>query len=111
LSNANLKTIWKAIDEKFGIDTVVLDMSKITSMADYFVITTGQNVNQMQAIASNVEKELQNLGVRLLHLEGSSSSWVLMDFDNVIVHIFDKEFREFYGLERLWADAKPVNVE
>lgn len=107
----NLKSIWKAIDDKFGIDTVILDISGITPMADYFVITSGQNPNQMQAIADNLQDELIKEGIRSLHLEGYGSSWILMDFGNIIVHIFSKEDREFYDLERLWADAARVSLE
>ena len=110
LNESILKVIWKAIDDKFGADTVFLDVSKITTMTDYFVITTGQNINQMQAIVSNVGDELLKAGVKLLHLEGNSSSWVLMDFGHIIIHVFDKEFREFYDLERLWADAVRISV-
>jgi len=105
-----LKTIWKAIDDKFGKDTVILDMRKITPMADYFVITTGGNPNQMGAIADNVESELLKQGVKMLHQEGTGSSWILMDFGNIIVHVFDNEFREFYDLERLWADASKLDI-
>jgi len=109
----NLKTIYKAIDDKFGIDTVILDISKITTMclADYFVITSAGSLNQMQAIADNIQDELFKEGVRTLHLEGYGSSWILMDFGNAIIHIFNKEDREFYDLERLWADGVRVSVE
>jgi len=106
-----LKIVWKAIDDKFGIDTVILDISKITPLSDYFVITSGQSTNQMQAIADNVEEELIKQGIKTLHLEGYGSSWILMDFGSIVVHIFDKQDREFYDLERLWADAVRVNVE
>ena len=110
MKEPNLKTIWKAIDDKFGKDTVILDIGAITTIADYFVITTGDNVNQMRAISSNVEEELLKSGVKMNHLE-DSASWVLMDFGHIIVHVFDKEFRDFYDLERLWADAVRVNAE
>jgi len=106
----NLKILHKAIEDKFGKDTTILDIASLTPMADYFVITSGQNPNQMQAIAENVDMELSKLGMRLSHKEDEGVNWILMDFGDIIVHIFDDESREFYDLERLWADAKKVQV-
>ena len=106
----NLKILHKAIEDKFGKDTTILDIASLTPMADYFVITSGQNPNQMHAIAENVDMELSKLGMRLSHKEDEGVNWILMDFGDIIVHIFDEESREFYDLERLWADAKKVEV-
>lgn len=108
--NENLKVVSKAIEDKFGKDTVILDIRALTPMADYFVITSGQNPNQMHAIAENVSTELSKLGVRLSHKEDEGENWILMDFSDIIVHIFDEESREFYDLERLWADAIKVQA-
>jgi len=104
----NLKILHKAIEDKFGKDTTILDIASLTPMADYFVITSGQNPNQMHAIADNVDQELSKLGMRLAHKEDEGVNWILMDFGDIIVHIFDEESREFYDLERLWADAKKI---
>ena len=106
----NLKVVHKAIEDKFGKDTVILDIQALTPMADYFVITSGQNPNQMHAIADSVDTELAKLGVKLSHKEDEGVNWILMDFGDIIVHIFDVESREFYDLERLWADAKKVQL-
>ena len=106
----NLKILHKAIEDKFGKDTTILDISSLTPMADYFVITSGQNPNQMHAIAENIDMELSKLGMRLSHKEDEGVNWILMDFGDIIVHIFDEESREFYDLERLWADAKKIEV-
>ena len=106
--NENLKVISKAIEDKFGKDTLILDIQALTPMADYFVITSGQNPNQMQAIADNIDTELSKLGIRLSHKEDEGSNWILMDYGDIIVHIFDEESRKFYDLERLWADAVRV---
>ena len=108
--NENLKVITKAIEDKFGADTVILDIRALTPMADYFVITSGQNPNQIQAIANSIDEELSKLGVRASHVEDEGPNWTLMDFGDIIVHIFDKESREFYDLERLWADAVKVKI-
>jgi len=107
--NDDLKVVWKAIDEKFGKDTVMLDIRSLTPMSDYFIITSASNINQMQAIADDIEKELAKRDIRILHLEGYDSNWILMDFNNIVVHIFDNEAREFYDLERLWADAVKID--
>jgi len=106
----NLKILHKAIEDKFGKDTTILDIASLTPMADYFVITSGQNPNQMHAIAENVDMELSKLGMRLSHKEDEGVNWILMDFGDIIVHIFDEESREFYDLERLWADAKKIEI-
>ena len=108
--NENLKILHKAIEDKFGKDTVMLDIAALTPMADYFAITSAQNPNQMQAIAENVDMELSKLGMRLSHKEDEGVNWILMDFGDIIVHIFDEESRQFYDLERLWADAKKVQL-
>ena len=106
----NLKVVYEAVEDKFGKDTVILDIQALTPMADYFVITTAGNPNQMSAIAESVDKELSKLGGRLTHKEDECSDWVLMDFGDIIVHIFNDESRGFYDLERLWADAKKVQI-
>ena len=106
----NLKIVYDAIEDKFGKETVILDIRHLTTMADYFVITSGANPNQIRAIAENVDAELSKIGGRLSHKEDEGSNWVLMDFGDIIVHIFDEESRGFYALERLWADAKTVQV-
>lgn len=106
-----IKTIYDAIEDKFGQDIVILDISEISTMANYFIITSGSNPNQIKAIADNVEQELAKIGIKLHQSEGyQSASWILLDFSDVIVHVFDKENRDFYNLERVWNDAKRINI-
>ena len=106
-----LKTAYKAIDDKFGEDIVILDISNISTIADYFVIATGKNPNQIRAIANGVEEEFFKIGVRLNHSEGlQNATWVLQDFNNIIVHIFDPTNRDFYDMERVWIDAKRIDI-
>ena len=96
----------KAMDSKKGADISVLDINRLTTLGDYFVICTGASGTQIRAIADEVTRLLEEKGVKPLHIEGyASSSWVLIDFGTVVAHIFHRETREFYGLERLWADA------
>ena len=104
-----LSIAYKAIDDKFGQNTNILDISKISVMADYFVITTAGNRVQLKAIADELMEKMQKNGVPLLHSEGyQSSDWVLLNFNYLIIHIFTKDAREFYSLERVWNDATVV---
>ena len=107
-----VKAAYKALDDKIATDIKVLDISKVSSVADYFIIANGTNPNQVRAMADNVEEELYKVGVKIRHTEGmQSKKWILLDFGSVVVHIFDKEHREFYDLERVWGDAPEIPVE
>lgn len=95
-------------------DIVVLDLKKVNhAMADYFLICHGSSSTQVEAISRSVEKEtLKSLGVRPAHTEGArNSQWILMDYFDIIVHIFSAEAREYYSIEELWADAEFKRVE
>lgn len=106
-----LKIVYKSIDDKFGIDPVVLDISKISILADFFVIASASNPNQLSAIKENLELELSKIGIHARHVEGlASGNWVLLDFGNIIVHLFTKDDRDYYNLERIWADAELIDL-
>lgn len=95
-----------ALDKK-GKQIAVLDLQGLTTMTDYFVIITGDSDTHIKAIADNILRQLKNKKTKVYHKEGFQSlRWVLLDYVDVIVHIFRGETREYYGLERLWADAK-----
>jgi ribosome-associated protein len=97
---------------KKAIDTVVLDLGGLTIIADYFVICSGESTTQVKAIAESIEKEIGSRGGKLLGIEGLDySHWVLLDYGDVIVHVFQRETREYYGLERLWMDAKLLDID
>ncbi len=84
-------------------------MREATSFADYFLVCTGANSRQIQAIADEIQEELRNLGEYPLSIEGyTNAEWVLVDYGDFLVHIFSQKARVFYDLERLWRDAKPV---
>ncbi len=107
-----LKTAYEAISDKKGENTRIIDISKVSVIADYFIVTNGSNVNQVQAIADSVEEKLLETGVKLKQVEGNNNSgWILMDFGDVIVHVFSKEERFFYDLERIWSDGTNVEIE
>lgn len=93
-------------DGKKAEDVIIFDMRKLSSIADYFVICSGFNVRQLQGIAGEIEQQLQGLGIRWMGREGYADAfWILMDYGDVVVHLFDKEKRRFYDLELLWGDA------
>ena len=101
----------KALDEKKGQDIQVIDIRDVSVIADYFVIASGSNANQVEAMVDSVEETLGKAGFEPRQIEGSrSSSWVLMDYEDVIVHIFDEENRLFYDLERIWRDGKTLDL-
>jgi ribosome-associated protein len=100
----------RAADEKLGEKTVVLDVRELTSLADCMVITAVSSPPHMKAVTDAVEEAVEGAGGRLHHREGSHDSpWVLLDFGMVIVHVFTGPAREYYDLERLWAEGRPVS--
>ena len=102
----------KAIDDKKGQDIKVIDIHNVSVIADYFVIASGKNSNQVQAIVDNVEEQLGRAGFEAKQIEGNrNSSWILMDYGDVIVHVFDEENRLFYDLERIWRDGKVLEMD
>ena len=95
--------------DKKAADVILLDIRNVSIIADYFVICSGQNTRQIQAIADAIDEELGKQGANVLHREGGAETgWLLLDFGDVIVHIFGPKEREYYRLERLWSEAKTV---
>ena len=104
-----VKIAYQALDEKKGEDIKIINLEGISVLADYFIIANGTNSSQVQALVDNVEEELHKAGYSLKQREGySNGNWVLLDFGDVIVHIFDRENRLFYDLERIWRDGKEI---
>ena len=94
------------IFNKKGYDVKILDLSKLAAFADYFVICSADSNTQVKAIADEVEKSLRDDGIKVWHKEGFRAlHWVLLDYVDVVVHVFKKDAREFYNLEKLWGDA------
>ena len=107
-----VKAAYKGLDDKLAKDIKVLEIKEISPIADYFVIASGNNSNQIKAMADSVEENLYKAGFRLNHSEGmQTGSWILLDFGDIIVHLFNDEDREFYSLERIWGDAKEVSTD
>ena len=111
MDNSILKEVFAAIEDKKGEDIRVLDISGVSVMADDFVIASGNNKNQIQAIADSVNEAMIKNKVELKSTEGyNTAGWILMDYGDIIVHIFSKEERLFYDLERIWRDGKPIEL-
>ena len=101
-----------ALEDRKGEDVKVLDISEISTLADYFIIAGGTNINQVQAMADNVQEVLGRAGHMTKNVEGyESGNWILLDFGDIIVHVFDNESRLFYDLERIWRDGKVIDKE
>lgn len=101
----------QALADKKGENITVIDISAISVIADYFVITNGTSDSQIRALVDHVEEKLAEAGYHPKQQEGGgSSTWVLMDYGDIIIHIFDKESRSFYNLERIWSDGREVEV-
>lgn len=106
-----LKIAVNAADEKKAYDLVALDISKIASFANYFLFCTGDSSRQMQAIADEIQHQLKDFGIRPSHVEGyQNAEWILMDYMDLVVHIFSKSARAYYDLERLWRDGKKLDT-
>ena len=100
-----------ALDDKKGEDIKVIDIAGVSVMADYFIIANGTSDSQVRALVDNVEASLNKAGYVVKQKEGYGlGSWVLLDFGDIIVHIFDKENRLFYDLERIWRDGKNIDI-
>lgn len=106
------KIAYNALDDKKGVNITIIDISEISIIADYFIIAGGTNENQVKALAGNVEDEFAKASLSPKHVEGyTNANWILIDYEDVIVHVFNEDDRLFYDLERIWCDGKIVNVE
>lgn len=101
----------KALEDKKAENIRVIDISKVSVLADYFIIASGMNRSQIQALSDSAEEQLGRAGLQVKQVEGyDSANWILLDFGDIIIHIFDKENRLFYDLERIWRDGHIVEL-
>jgi len=102
----------QALEDKKAEDICVIDISEVSVLADYFIIAGGNNTSQIQALSDAVDEKLGKAGYPLKQIEGyQSANWILLDFGDIIVHVFDRENRLFYDLERIWRDGKKIDLE
>lgn len=107
-----IRTVIDALEDKKAENIQIIDISEISSLADYFIITNGTNPSQVQALSDNVIEQLAKKQIHAKATEGyHSANWILQDYQDFIVHIFDKESRGFYDLERIWRDGKFINID
>ena len=100
----------EALEDKKAEDIKVLDLKGMSNIADCFVIASGNNINQMRAMADEVEEKMFKAGFSLHHTEGYQGGvWILLDYGDVVVHLFNKENRSFYNLDKVWSDAKELS--
>lgn len=105
-----VKLAINALEDKKAEDIHIIDISEISTLADYFIIANGTNRSQIQALADHVEETLGKAGLPLKQTEGyDAANWILMDYRDIIIHIFDKENRLFYDLDRIWRDGKLID--
>lgn len=101
----------RAADDKKAENSIVLDLQSVSDFTSFFVITGGTNIRQVQAIADGIEEELKKSRVKPSRIEGySTGEWILLDYGDIIVHVFEQKTRELYDLERLWRDARRVQI-
>lgn len=105
------KLIANALENKKGIEIKIIEITKISELSDYMVIATGTSSTHVKALADEVEYQLNEAGISVSHIEGyRSNSWILLDYVDVIVHIFSEDAREYYDLERLWKDGIEIEI-
>ena len=103
--------VTKALDEKKGMDIKLLKIDRVSSLADYFLISTGTSNTHVKTLCDYAEFTLEEMGETMLGREGHrGNSWELLDYGTIVVHVFTEEAREFYALERLWADAEQIDL-
>lgn len=106
-----LEVIVDAAEEKKAQDIVALDLRGVSLVADYFVICSGNSDTQVLAITTEIRKQADKLGVKIRGIEGENSArWVLIDLGDIVVHVFHREDREYYNIEKIWSDAKVVDL-
>lgn len=109
--NINFKMIIDALEDKKAKDIKAIDIRELTTIAHYFIIASGTSVTHIKALADNIKDKLAEAEFRPLRTEGyNQARWILLDYGDIVVHIFHEEDREYYGLERLWQDGKPVSI-
>jgi len=105
-----LKIAANALNEKKARELMAVEVSELTALTGYFLIATATSSTHVRSLADEVEEKLEEAGVRPHHIEGKTTGWIAMDYESVIIHIFLKDQREFYGLDRMWSDGKIIEL-
>ena len=108
----SISVIVSACNDKKGFDIKILDLRELTTVTDYFVIASGNSDSQVTSIANEVEKKMDENNYELIGREGyKEATWILLDYGSVVVHVFHREEREFYNLEKVWSDSREIELE
>jgi len=112
IEHKGLNLVIDALEDKKAVNIKAIDIHELTTIAHYFVIASGTSVTHIKALSDNLVEKLGEKGLTPLRIEGyNHARWILLDYGDVIVHIFHEEDRNYYGLERLWQDGKPVDIQ
>lgn len=105
-----IELIVKTLDGKKGLDIQVIKIDELSIVADYFVLASGTSSTHVKTLAEEVEYELEQAGVKTDHIQGRATGWIVLDYDSIVLHVFDDQSRKYYNLERLWTDAKTLDI-
>lgn len=112
ISKEMVKLAYSALEDKKGEDIKIIDISKVSVIADYFIIASGTNRSQVQTLVDNTQEVLHKAGYHAKQIEGyQTGDWILLDYGDIIIHVFSQENRLFYNLERIWRDGKNITIE
>lgn len=106
-----IKIAANALNEKKGKEIIGIKIDELTVLSEYFLICTAGSTTQLRALCDEVEDKLKENGITPHHIEGKSTGWVCLDYGSVIIHIFTRNDREFYGLDKMWSDGTPIDME
>ena len=108
--NQMLEIAVRALASKKAVELQAVEVTDITVLADYFLFVSGTSSTHIKTLAEETEFQLEQAGVRPHHIEGRATGWILLDYGSLVIHVFQQEQRQFYGLDKLWADGKPVDL-
>lgn len=100
--------LYNILDERKAENIKVIDISGVSVMTDYFVIATAGNIKHLKALSDYMEKSMHDFNVKLNHAEGRSANWILLDYGDIVIHLFDRESRAYYELDRIWSDGEVI---
>ena len=106
-----LKIAANALNEKKGLNITAIKIGELSIIAEYMLLVTATSSTHVRALAEETEKKLDEAGVKPHHIEGKATGWILLDYDDVIVHVFSNEAREFYNLDRMWEDGQKIDMD
>lgn len=105
-----VKIAVKALDSKKGFDIKVIKIDDVSILGDYFIIASGNTSTQVRALTDEVDEKMSQQGIEPGHVEGRSSGWILLDYGDVVIHVFTRSEREFYSLEKMWQDGQEIDI-